>query len=136
MLKYLFTCEYHDGSKFQQYPDDVSTQDPKRSAFYDVQHDQLKKFSLRGEGKCFAVDLTTGHFEINGQKIYLHSPGNDLLKDFRLIFFRQHRHNVTVGYTGGIQTSFVPRDHLIVYQLGWQTNDANGHNVQRVIEFE
>lgn len=137
MLKYLFQCLYKDGSVFCQNPEDISSTDPKRSAFYDVKHDQLEKFALFGEGNIYAVDLITGHFEINGVQFFLHSIDRDNpLKDFRLIFFRRHRHFVNVGFTDGEQSSFEETDHVITYQFGWQTNDEQGNNIQRIVEIE
>ena len=132
MLKYLFDVEFTDGSTYTQTPADRSVFDPeKRSCFYDVmqlieQGKQIKLFLLSDGKNGFLVDLSDGHFEINGIPFFMHEQRD--LTDFRIIFFRQHTHhfnqdNKEIG-------------HEITYRMGWQTNDKDGKNVQRVMEID
>ena len=122
MLKFLFEVEYKDGTSFKQNEEDVSFVDPKRSAFFDVKMDDVKRFILRGEN-VFCVDLTDGHFEVNDVSFKLHE---EELNDFRLIFWRQHTHT--------LNTKYVEKAHEIVYKIGWQTNGKDGKNIQRIME--
>jgi hypothetical protein len=126
MLKYLFTAQYLDGSVFAQNPEDVSSVDPKRSAFYDVDHSKLAIFYLVSSNNVYSVNLIDGHFEVNGVPFRLHDDPE--LKDFRLIFFRQHTHNYNIITKEELS-------HEIVYKLGWQTT-KEGKNIQHVIEFD
>ena len=119
MLKYLFFVEYQDGTTFQQNAEDVSATDTKRSAFFDVKQN-IHKFSLEGEGNKYTVDLSDGHFEVNGTCFMLHDYSIPL-QNIRLVFYRQHDH------------TWPTNEHKIVYCLGWQANDENGKNVQHII---
>ena len=123
MLKYLFHAEYTDGTIFYQMPEDVSKQDSKRSAFYDVDHSRLRAFHLLGQEYCYTVNLVDGSFMVNGVSFRMHE---EPLENFRLIFFRRHTHS----FTGSSET------HKIVYRLGWQATDAEGRNQQRVMEID
>lgn len=128
-LKYLFIVEYKDGSIFEQNPLDISITDGKRSSFFDVKQDEVKTFYI-GDGKNgFLVDLTDGHFEVNGVSFFMHDAGSGL-KDFRLIFYRQHLHHFHIGDYG------VPNElmHEINFCIGWQTNDEKGNNIKRIME--
>ena len=126
MLKYLFVAGYKDGSYYQQNEADVSCTDEKRSCFFDVDQEQVWDFILNDkEGNWFLVDLVDGHFEVNGKPFFMHDQGEGL-KDFRLIFYRQHEHDFNLGMEEVA--------HRIRYCIGWQTNDKNGNNVKRIME--
>lgn len=127
MLKYLFTAEYNNGATYQQTPEDVSINDPKKSCFYDIDHTKLVKFTLKGEGHTYAVDLRDGHFEIDGVPFYMHEDPD--LVAFRLIFFRQHTHTIQQSRDKDRELS-----HEIVYRFGWQTETVKGENYQRVMQ--
>src|SRR4030067_1671035 len=94
-LKYLFSVEYKDGSRFNQNKEDISSQDEKRSAFFDVCQEEVVRFNLHGGGFLvkdkFTVDLTDGHFEVMGVPFFMHDRALPL-KDFKLIFHRKHTH--------------------------------------------
>lgn len=126
MLKYLFTVLYKDGTKYQQNEQDVSLTDEKRSCFFDVNQDEVIEFMLSDGKKDFIVDIEDGSFYVNDIKFFMHDQGEGL-KDFRLIFYRQHEHDFNVG-------SMQETDHRIKYCIGWQTNDANGNNIKRIME--
>lgn len=124
MLKYLFTAEYRDGSLFKQPSNDVSEKDPQRSAFYDVDHNNLVGFCLSSGDCIYGVDLRDGHFEVNGIPFFMYDGE---LKDFKLVFFRRHLHHVTLG---GSELS-----HEVTYRLGWRATDTDGNTVERIMEF-
>lgn len=128
MLKYLFIVEYKDGSIYEQNINDISVTDNKRSCFFDVKQDNVNKFHLIGEKNFFAVDLSDGHFEVNNVSFFMHDQGLSL-KDFRLIFYRQHEHSFNMG-------SKQELSHEINYCIGWQTNDENGNNIKRIMEIK
>jgi len=125
-LKYLFTAEYKDDTRYEQNSGDVSISDSKRSCFFDIKQDELKKFSLHGEGNVFSVDLEDGHFEVNEIPFYLeeHIEG----RKYRIVFWREHTHT--------LNPVIKEETHKIVYLLGWQTNDENGRNIQRNLRID
>lgn len=131
VLKYLFTAELEDGSFFSQDAEDVSKVDPKRSAFYDLLNcgKKVVKFTLslavahNGAQKTIAVSLVDGHFELNGQVMWLEE--NPLPIERRLVFFRQHQHDfnsATREQTG----------HRTKYFIGWQAT-VGGQNIQHIL---
>lgn len=125
-LKYLFEVEYKNGETYKQNPDDLSVTDPVRSCFFDVKQDEVKRFSLVGEGNTLTVDLTDGHFELNGVSFMVHE---EALKDFRIMYFRVRDIHFDVGmqYRG---------EHDVTYRLGWQANTDDGKNRQRFIDLK
>lgn len=127
MLKYLFEVDYNDGTEYKQNEQDVSLTDSKRSCFFDVRQEDVNTFYLFNNEDCFSVSLLDGSFCVNGVTFFMHDTGEGL-KDFRLIFYRQHEHDFNVG--GGMKET----DHRIKYCMGWQTNDANGNNIKRIME--
>jgi hypothetical protein len=122
-LKYLFTCHFSDGTTIRQSAEDVSQLDPTKSAFYDVSHrlkDVVKFVLSDGQHTC-AVDLTDGHFEIDGFSFYAHEELSDA--EYRLIYFRRHQHNRAMGRVDA---------HSVEYFIGWQTT-IDGKNCQETI---
>lgn len=130
-LRYSFTVEYKDGSTFKQNAEDVSLVDPKRSAFFDVRLEDVKRFHLYGGGTFikdkFTVDLTDGHFEVMGIPFFLHDSAQPL-KNFKLKFFRRHTHNFNIGQ------HIKEIDHLIDYCMGWEADDDKGNIIERILE--
>lgn len=133
MLKYLFAVEFTDGSNYFQNHDDVSALDNKRSCFYDVLQEVEKGKKIRcfylktGEDfdlQTVGVNLIDGSFDVNGVSFLMHS--DETLKDFRIIFYREHTHKFN-------QRDGIELGHDIVYCIGWQTDDAKGKNVQRIM---
>ena len=122
-MKYKFIAYYNDGTTFCQNDKDISVTDNNRSSFYDIDHDKLEAFSLEDKDtNSYAVNLTDGHFEINGKLFRFHDEN---LSGFRLIFFRRHKHTITPGEEP---------IHNIVFRMGWQANTKDGKNIQRVME--
>lgn len=127
-LKYLFTATFEDGTVIEQTQEDRSVLDPdKRSCFYDVvekeKESPLVKFTLKGSGHEYGVDLVDGHFEVDGL------PFNMIkgtLPEYRIIYYR----NVTRHFNAadGEQTG-----SQFMYCIGWQCTD-DGKNYQRVME--
>lgn len=129
MLKYYFTVLYHNDTTFEQNKDDVSTivRPGKGSAFTDVKVDEVATFTLQGEGHTYGVSLIDGHFEVDGVPFFMHEVGgidNEVMKDFRLIYYRQHRH----GLHQNQEIS-----HETVYRFGWQCT-VNGKNYQQIMQ--
>ena len=136
-LKYLFKATFKDGRTLEQTPEDVSTKDEARSAFRDVmdeaeQGNRVIRFELT-EPKMFpdtyAVDLTDGHFEINGKRIEVGEqlPVNPQDIHLRLIYFRRHTHDFNIDLEA--------KAHRVAYVIGWQTTIA-GKNYQQLIAIE
>jgi hypothetical protein len=129
-LKYLFKATFQDGSVIEQTPDDRSANDPEnRSQFFDAlersKNTRMTSFLLQGQGHEYAVDLTDGHFEIDGVPFRMIEG---MLPYYEIVFFRRHTHDFVAGT--GQETN-----HSIVYRLGWQCND-DGKNYQRVMEID
>ena len=122
-LKYLFRAMMADGTLYEQTTEDISITNPEKSAFFDILDKPIKSFWLEGQNLDHAgVNLETGCFNINGLEIKLHE---EPLSDFRLIYFRRHRHH------------FNPADgkeigHEMEYHFGWQTTE-DGKNIQKTI---
>lgn len=129
MLKYLFTAEYDDGSTYEQNAEDVSVKEPeKRSCFFDIDQERVVRFTLKGEGHTYTVDLTDGHFEVNGVPFKMHEE--DHLDDYRLIFWRRHRHSFNVGAEKNEELS-----HETVYRVGWQAT-FKGEKREQVMQID
>lgn len=136
MLKYLFHVVYRDGTTYTQNEEDTSiTKSDKRSCYFDVKQEEVKTFTLNGEGHSYTVDLDDGHFEIDGLSIEQNPEGKPPLKDLRLIFWRNRTHLMNVTYeneTGNVvgneQLGLVTR-----YRLGWQST-IDGKNYQEVMQ--
>lgn len=126
MLKYLFQCIYKDNTTYEQTEDDVSITDPTRSSFYDVKMDELALFALHGDGHTFQVNLIDGSFWVDGNKFRMHDETDKLTNEFRLIFFRRHKHEFSPELN--------ELAHKTTYRIGWQCNDIDGKNIQRVME--
>lgn len=125
MLKYLFVVEYKDGTSYEQTQEDVSKTDEKRSCFYDVKQDEVLRFYLVSAENVLCVDLSDGHFEVNKFHFFMHDAGEGL-RDFRLIFYRQHTHQFNMERQ--------ELSHEINYCIGWQTNDKDGKSHKRIME--
>lgn len=127
-LKYLFTAEYRDGTSFDQTPEDVSSRDPKRSAFYDLLHSgkAVKRFTLKGEGHTYTVDLSTGEFSCTGPHEWLaQEEAPESTSERRLIYYRQHRHELN-------RETREELSHTVTYLLGYQIT-VNDKNYQKLI---
>lgn len=126
-LTHLFECHFSDGTVITQSPEDVSSIDPNKSAFYDVLQriDEVEVFAICSAEHIYVVDLRDGHFEIDGVPFSAHD-GNDHPENckFRLIYFRRNWQTVILGQEGTI--------HEVQYHIGWQTT-VDGKNIQRTI---
>ena len=142
-LKYIFTAGYKDGTVYKQNAEDRSVKEPeKRSCYFDIDHDKLAYFILTGEDHEYGVDLRDGHFEIDGVPFEMQQEHKKVLpngktqliplKDFRLIFFREHTHYFKMQVKSGKQTEV---KHEIVNKLGWQCT-VDGQNYQQIMRIK
>jgi hypothetical protein len=120
-LKYLFVAVLVDGTKIEQTPDDVSKFDPTRSAFFDVVGKVVERFELYSDDESFSVSLKDGSFQHDFSTFRLH---DEQLKDYKLIYFRRHKHHMIAGKQVG---------HDIEYHFGWEAKGPDGKNIQRTI---
>lgn len=128
-LKYLFKILFDDGTIFEQTPEDVSSVDPKKSAFYDVLQDSrvpqaLVLLAVDGTVQA-AVSLQDGHFEVEGVPFFIGDapgPGEPL----ELIYFRRNFREMVMGETVE-QVS-----HVIHYYFGWKRIE-DGVEVRRTM---
>lgn len=121
-MKYLFACRFSDGSRYFQRADDVSLTNDKKSAFFDVMDKDIVRFWIDGDGHHIVVDLTDGHFDVDGASFKLHD--DEGLKNFRLIYYRR----ITAKFSG---TEEVERE--TEFCIGWQTNGKFGENIKRIL---
>ncbi|HEX8196353.1 MAG TPA: hypothetical protein VF571_09210 [Pyrinomonadaceae bacterium] len=122
-MKYLFTAQFNDGEEYRQTTEDKSLTTEGKSAFYDIKDRDIKTFKLEGDGHTYLVDLTDGHFEIDGVPF---GAGKPVLADepLRLIYFRRNYiHHAGTEILG----------HDIDYFMGWQTT-VNDKNYQQIIQ--
>jgi len=113
MLKYLFIAETYNGNIIKQTQEDLSLHIPTKSAFYDVLQENIKRFSLIGEGHLFTIDLTDGHIEVDGRTLYTQKPPDKC--DLRLIYYRQVQQRMVIGDDGNSYP-----EPIIRYYIGWQ----------------
>ncbi len=111
-LKYLFEAEYFDGRVYKQNKLDASVKFPPqpdkngelqgKSCMSDIQEDidnfHIKKFTIVEQilmGKKISVDLTDGHFEVDGNLFTVEGdrPFPVQPNQFKLIYFRVVRQN-------------------------------------------
>jgi hypothetical protein len=107
-LKYLFYAIHKDGSTVTQTPEDVSYQDPTKSAFFDVRSDEVERFGLRGTDAWYEVNLDEDTLTVNGTVLRL--PAQEQGK---LVYFRR---NYVEMKEGG--------EHRIGYHLGIKYSDV------------
>lgn len=132
MLKYYFDVEFTDGTTYTQNADDRSVFEPeKRSCFFDVKRlieegRKIRYFMLSDGKDVYMVDLTDGHFEVNGKSFFMHDRRD--LSDFKIIFYRQHTHSFNVGNRAELS-------HEMIFCIGWQVT-IDDENIKRVMEIE
>lgn len=114
-LDFLFVAETYTGEIIRQSENDLSTRYPGRSSFYDVLQEKIKRFSVVGKGMIFTVDLTDGHYEINGKTMYSKLPPGKC--NLELIYYRQVQQRLGIGPDG--KQKFLP---IVRYFIGWQAN--------------
>ena len=126
-LKYLFQAVFEDQTIIEQSPADVSCQDPRKSAFWDViskTDSPLVHFQIwDAHGNCFSVNLQDGHFEANNLPMQLSPVATDTIPPggrYELIYFRDHKHQLQVGGDGQSQT------HEVKYRIGWHYHAPDG----------
>lgn len=124
-MKYMWVAEYRDGSVIEQPLNDLSVTDPSRSAFFDIQQDRVKAFILIGVNATYLVDLSDGHFEVNGIPFKFHES-REGLSNFELVFFRRHK----------IVSSGPNHNESVVFRFGWKAKNHEGLKVERVMEIE
>lgn len=119
-LDYLFVAETYNHNIIKQTPDDKPKFSKWGTMMTDLRNEKVKKFSLVGKGHIFTVDLTDGHVEVDGQKLYPPTPVFPGAK-LQPIYYRQ------------ITRDLVTKENLkeqapkVKYFLGWQYN-MNGKN--------
>ncbi len=127
-MKYLFTVLLTNGEYIEQTVEDLSNKASYKSTFYDVLEETKTgnkpvMFCLVGEGNDYLVDLRDGHFEVNGQSVYLHEH-DKRFTDYRLIYYRK----ITKFYN----LVFEEILEETAFYFGWQAT-IDGGNIERVM---
>lgn len=153
-LKYLFEVEFKDGSTYKQNDKDTSQFNLKKvriengqeiisdgTAFTDIEKKiyQIKTFSLVNDKHRFTVDLTDGHFEMDGVITHIDHTVDQVVPvhlipkvPFKLIYFRQHKHDMNVNYEQRKSNEIA---HRIIYFFGWEFS-ISGKNYRQVVGIE
>lgn len=128
----LYVARFEDGHVIRQDHSDASLTGGANT-FSDVlkymeETSPLVFFELFNHDKSYVmgVDLTDGHFEINGQTFFMEVPRREELRDYRVIYFKRSQLHFGVGLDE-------PQGAGVGYVLGWQANRLDGSNVQRSI---
>lgn len=98
-LSYLFTAHLRDGTTIKQTPDDVSTRNPKKSAYFDVEArlSEVDQFSISNGPRTFTVNLNDGSFRMNGVRFRVGDPFAKVpAGDRELIYFRRRTEHFTL----------------------------------------
>lgn len=144
-FKYLWRAEFDNGHVIKQDPDDLySKHNPKAeynpSSFrdfleYQEQHPDAKlvKFCLFNDSICYTVSfvkknrpsITYDETNRYGFPVKHHDWYNSKrdLSDARPIYFRRMALDVLTG-----------KKELLYYAIGFQGNEANGRNFQKIIK--
>ena len=125
---------FKDGSQLFQYSQDTESQEVKETAFKEVldRKDDLVSFYLanRFTKIYYEVDLQQGLIKIAPEEIPFLAAREDMLRKgdtkYRLIYFRE----VTRNFGTQLQEIGEPE---IVYFLGFQYTDDEGHNHKRLM---
>lgn len=152
-LRYLFAAEFLDGSRLEQTPEDVSSANAKRSAFYDLcqrneygdvlqdeaglalVRDDIAYFGITDGERFFVVDLRDGHFEVNGiwfRPEPVAHPEIPAGGRYRLLYFRDHQQDIIVAGDGSKSLG----EHRMAYRMGWEYSLPDGRKWQQTIVVE
>lgn len=125
-LKYLFSVLYTDGSIFEQTAEDKSETREGGSAYTDVRQDDVFRFGIANEDRTALVDLSDGHFEIDGRPVWVGDAHEHLVGDvrLRLIYFRRNQ----ILFNAALEE----QAHRTRFYLGWQAT-VDGKNYQAMI---
>ena len=128
MLKYLFTVQYKDGTRYEQNPADVSVKDPTKSCYFDIDIPSVEVFCLanRELNQIYAVDLETGKFAVNGSWLSL---CDETISNKTLVYFRRVTKHIDAGCGRELF-------NIIVYHIGWKGKNAEGKEVQYTLAIE
>ena len=136
-MKYLFEAHFKDGSVVAQTPEDRSAIEPDtRSAYYDVVQkglDQVTLFGLKSYEHTYVVDLTDGHFEIDGIPFSAQPATGPFIPaegTFELVYFR----DITRQFNVAADDSR-PEEGVVhtAFRFGWKYEDPNGKRWEQTI---
>jgi hypothetical protein len=108
-----------------QTADDVSVQDPKFSAFHDVDQSRLTRFMVYGNGNTYAVSLDDGTFTVNGASF---RPHDYPLSNIRLYYCRRVQQSINLGTE--------EQATRVRFRIGYDAIDHLGNPIQRVMEID
>lgn len=136
-MKFLFTAKFANGDIYHQGADDVSIHDASRSAYYDVVNygSPVVQFFISNNTDEYGVDLSTGHFFINGTEIRPYTIDMLPLENVELFYAKRNEAEIKGSYTmDGFHPTGIKHKNISVL-LGWKAK-SNGKDVERIMEID
>lgn len=155
VLKYLFAVRFMDGEEYFQPANDEPTMTEGGSSFtYVDRRDDIHLFQLTGLGVCgscqacttggplcrtpievkFLVDLTDGHFEINGSPFFASQSEHGFKfppgQKFKLLYYRTVIREQKTDFRLSENRQWEQQGHSkqtpvrLQYHIGWETEVA------------
>lgn len=152
---FLFTAYYTTDvpgqvEQYDQGREDKSLTTDGKNAFFDIMYGPVRPierlFAFRltaidgvalpeGSPRTIAVNLQTGMFEVDGLSFFQHKTATEQYREFQLIYFRHITidREITYEKASGETVGTVDKGR-VGYVLGWQSNDAKGNKVEKIIQ--
>lgn len=117
-LKYLFRCYFRDGSKVYQTLEDISSSDPKKSAYFDVVQrlNEVETFTITDGRTSATVDLCDGSFTVNGAKFFTEYRGVPRGTSLELVYFRRRTESFNAATRQPVRST-------CEFHIGWKSGD-------------
>lgn len=127
-----FEAEFKDGTTYVEREDDTSEDTENKNSFYDVlkRIQDVRQFNIVVEDEDsvtdYTVDLTDGHFEINGVPFTVHDQFYTP-EDIELVYWKEVRQEFD-------QYRNIIRRYVNRYFIGWKTiNNGGKKGIQHTI---
>lgn len=126
-----FQADFKNKTTYIQNGNDESVDVKGKNSFYDIlqRMDEVSQFHIvKDDGTRYTVDLTDGHFEVNGVSFIIHDQHYTPRK-MKLIYFKEMHQNFKVGGDEPYEI------RVNRYFMGWECNE-NDKNTKVTIAIE